>query len=120
MPNLPTAILIDLDDTILAAFGKSQGQWERVIGSFADRLAPHRPEAVIEAIQAYSQHLWADQARHKHWRHRIDDARRHIVTNALWHRSDFTEKLRRKISRPDLIEASTRGCRLPLTQTRAA
>src|ERR1051326_8897458 len=83
MPKLPTAILIDLDDTILAAFGKSAGQWERVIGSFADRLAPHRPEAVIEAIQAYSRYLWADQARHKHWRHRIGEARRHIVTSAL-------------------------------------
>lgn len=83
MLKLPTAILLDLDDTILAAFGKSAGQWERVIGGFADRLAPHRPEAVIEAIQQYSRYLWADQARHKHWRHRIGDARRHIVTSAL-------------------------------------
>jgi putative hydrolase of the HAD superfamily len=83
MTNLPTAILLDLDDTILAAFGKSQGQWERVIGSFADQLPPHRPEAVIEAIQAYSRYLGADQARHKEWRHKIDEARRHIVTNAL-------------------------------------
>ena len=83
MTKLPTAILFDLDDTILAAFGQSQGQWERVIGSFADRLAPHQPQAVIDAIQAYSRYLWADQARHKHWRHRIGDARRHIVSSAL-------------------------------------
>jgi putative hydrolase of the HAD superfamily len=83
MPKLPTAILFDLDDTILAAFGQSQGQWERVIGSFSDRLAPHRPEVVIEAIQTYSRYLWADQTRHKHWRHRIGEARRHIVSNAL-------------------------------------
>jgi putative hydrolase of the HAD superfamily len=83
MSKLPTAILLDLDDTILAAFGKSAGQWERVVGSFAERLTPHRPEAVIEAIQAYSRYLWADQTRHKEWRHKIGDARRHIVTSAL-------------------------------------
>jgi putative hydrolase of the HAD superfamily len=83
MPALPTAILLDLDDTILAAFGRSAGQWERVIGSYADRLAPHRPEAVIEAIQAYSRYLWADETRHKEWRHKIDHARRHIVSSAL-------------------------------------
>ena len=83
MPVLPRAILLDLDDTILLAFGASQGQWERVIGAYADRIAPHRPEAVIETIQAYSRWLWADQARHKDWRHRIDDARRHIVAGAF-------------------------------------
>jgi putative hydrolase of the HAD superfamily len=83
MSTLPRAILLDLDDTILAAFGKSAGQWERVVGSFAERLTPHRPEAVIEAIQAYSRYLWADQTRHKEWRHKIGDARRHIVTSAL-------------------------------------
>src|SRR5215207_10911545 len=83
MPKLPTAILIDLDDTILSAFGQAPDQWQRVIGAFADRLAPHPPDEVIAAIQAYSRHLWADQARHKHWRHRIDEARRHIVTSAF-------------------------------------
>ena len=83
MSRLPTAILFDLDDTILAAFGQSADQWRRVVAAFADRLTPHPPEAVIEAIQAYSRYLWADQARHKDWRHRIDEARRHIVSNAL-------------------------------------
>jgi putative hydrolase of the HAD superfamily len=82
MPKLPTAILLDLDDTILAAFGQAQDQWQRVIAEHAERLAPHAPDEVIAAIQAYSRHLWADQARHKHWRHRIGEARRHIVASA--------------------------------------
>ena len=30
MTDLPRAILIDLDDTILSAFGRAAGQWERV------------------------------------------------------------------------------------------
>ena len=83
MSQLPTAILLDLDDTILSAFGQAEGQWQRVIASFIEHLAPHPPEDVIAAIQAYSKHLWADQARHKHWRHRIGEARRHIVQSAF-------------------------------------
>jgi putative hydrolase of the HAD superfamily len=83
MPNLPTAILFDLDDTILAAFGQAADQWRRVVAEFADRLEPHPPADVVAAIQDYSRNLWADQARHKDWRHRIREARRHIVENAL-------------------------------------
>ncbi len=83
MPILPHAILIDLDDTILAAFGQSAGQWQRVVADFAEHLVPHPPEDVIAAIQAYSKYLWADETRHKHWRHQIGEARRHIVANAF-------------------------------------
>jgi putative hydrolase of the HAD superfamily len=83
MSQLPTAILLDLDDTILSAFGQAEGQWQRVIASFIEHLAPHPPNEVIAAIQAYSKYLWADQARHKHWRHRIGEARRHIVQSAF-------------------------------------
>lgn len=83
MARLPPAILFDLDDTILAAFGSSASQWQRVIDAAADRLAPLGPTAVITAIEAASQELWADPARHKHWRQRIDEARRHIVANAF-------------------------------------
>jgi putative hydrolase of the HAD superfamily len=84
MPHdLPRAILFDLDDTILAAFGQAQGQWQRVVAEFADRLGRHDQDTAIAAIQAYSRFLWADQARHKDWRHRIGEARRHIVHSAF-------------------------------------
>jgi putative hydrolase of the HAD superfamily len=83
MAKLPRAILFDLDDTLLVAFGPAESQWQRVIGAFADRLAPLAPAAVIAAIQDSSRELWADPARHKHWRHRIGEARRHIVANAF-------------------------------------
>src|SRR3954453_24270386 len=84
MSKLPTAILFDLDDTILAAFGQAADQWRRVVAEFADRLEPHPPADIVAAVQDYSSYLWADQARHKHWRHRIGEARRHIVENALF------------------------------------
>ena len=83
MTQLPKAILFDLDDTILSAFGQAEDQWNRVIASFAEQLAPHQPPEIVAAIQVYSHYLWADQARHKDWRHRIGEARRYIVANAF-------------------------------------
>jgi putative hydrolase of the HAD superfamily len=85
MPVLPRAILFDLDDTILAAFGHAADQWRRVMGAFADRLMPHMPDEAIAAVQDYSRWLWADEARHKHWRRQIGEARRHIVESAFAH-----------------------------------
>src|SRR5579864_2091804 len=83
MLQLPRAILLDLDDTILSAFGQAPEQWQRVIGAYADRLTAHETEQVIDAIQTFSRYLWADEGRHKHWRHRIGEARRHIVANGF-------------------------------------
>jgi putative hydrolase of the HAD superfamily len=81
--KLPRAILFDLDDTILVAFGPAQSQWQRTIDAFADRLGPIEATVIAAAIQAASTELWADPARHKYWRHRIGDARRHIVAPAI-------------------------------------
>jgi putative hydrolase of the HAD superfamily len=83
MTKLPRAILFDLDDTLLVAFGPAESQWQRVIAAFAERLAPLAPAIVIAAIQESSRDLWADPARHKHWRHRIGEARRLIVATAF-------------------------------------
>ena len=83
MPKLPRAILFDLDDTILVAFGPAESQWRRIIGAYTQHLAPLAPAAAITAIMDSSRDLWADPARHKHWRHRIGEARRRIVANAF-------------------------------------
>jgi putative hydrolase of the HAD superfamily len=81
--KLPTAILFDLDDTLLVAFGPSQSQWQRTIASFAGRLGSIEAQAVAVAITDASTELWADPSRHKYWRHRIDQARRKIVADAF-------------------------------------
>ena len=83
MAILPRAILFDLDDTILVAFGRAQSQWQRTIAAFTDRLGPIEATVIAAAIQAASTELWADPARHKYWRHRIGDARRRIVATAF-------------------------------------
>jgi putative hydrolase of the HAD superfamily len=83
MPHLPRAILFDLDDTILIAFGPAESQWERIVGAYVEHLAPLTPAAAIAAIMGSSRDLWADPAHHKHWRHRIGEARRRIVAGAF-------------------------------------
>ncbi len=83
MSKLPTAILFDLDDTLLVAFGPSASQWQRTIGSFADQLGPLEATILASAIQTASTELWADPSRHKYWRHQIDKARRKIVADAF-------------------------------------
>jgi len=83
MAILPRAILFDLDDTILVAFGPAQSQWQRTIVAFTDRLGLIEATVIAAAIQAASTELWADPARHKYWRHRIGDARRRIVATAF-------------------------------------
>ncbi len=100
--QLPKAILFDLDDTILSAFGQAEDQWNRVIASFAEQLAPHAPPEIVAAIQAYSRYLWADQARHKHWRHRIGEARRYIIANAF---AELERKAGHPVPPPELLDA---------------
>jgi putative hydrolase of the HAD superfamily len=81
--KLPRAILFDLDDTILVAFGPAQSQWQRTIATFADQLGPIEATVIAAAIEAASTELWADQARHKYWRHRTGAVRRRIVSTAF-------------------------------------
>ena len=81
--KLPRAILFDLDDTILVAFGPAQSQWQRTIAAFADQLGPIEATVIAAAIEAASTELWADPARHKYWRHRTGAARRRIVATAF-------------------------------------
>ena len=83
MTTLPRAILFDLDDTILVAFGPAQSQWQRVLASYQDHLVPLTTAAAVAAIMDSSGELWADPSRHKHWRHRIGEARRKIVADAF-------------------------------------
>jgi hypothetical protein len=81
--KLPRAILFDLDDTILVAFGPAQSQWQRTIAALAHQLGPIEATVIAAAIEAASTELWADAAQHKYWRHRTGAARRRIVATAF-------------------------------------
>lgn len=81
--TLPRAILFDLDDTIISAYAHPERAWRKVTASFAERLAPLAAEEAALAINTAARAFWSDPARHKHWRHRLLEARQRIVADAL-------------------------------------
>jgi putative hydrolase of the HAD superfamily len=120
--KLPRAILFDLDDTILVAFGPAQSQWQRTIAAFADQLGPIEATVIATAIEAASTELWADPARHKYWRHRTGAARRRIVATAfaVLAAAGHPWRLRRSVTHwpTPMTPCTTRNCRCSPMRTR--
>src|SRR5476651_2655758 len=83
MTRLPQAILFDLDDTIISAYGRPELAWSAVIAEFTSSLAPLSDAAVLTAVLATASSFWSDPGRHRAWRQKIRDARREIVARAL-------------------------------------
>jgi len=83
MKNPPRAILFDLDDTIVAAYGRPRAAWKRVADEFAAALFPLEPEDLAAAIDAQSQLLWNDPVWNREWRGRPFEARRNVVASAF-------------------------------------
>jgi putative hydrolase of the HAD superfamily len=78
---LPRAILFDLDDTILKAYGGQQEAWLSVATEFASELAPLSPHEAATAITAFSQAFWLNAD--PQWRMRLQEARRQVVTGSF-------------------------------------
>src|SRR4029078_527146 len=83
MPRLPHAILFDLDDTIISAYGRPELAWAAVIEQFSAALAPLRNQAVHDAVQRAAAAFWADPAQHRIWRQKLREARREIFARAF-------------------------------------
>lgn len=82
--HLPTAILFDLDDTLISAYGQPRNAWEKVIAEFGEDLSPLPKDQAIETISDFALEFWTDTEEHqKKWRLRLKDARREIVREAL-------------------------------------
>lgn len=81
--NLPRAVLFDLDDTILSAYGRPLEAWAKVAREFATQLAPSDPQRVADAIAAAAKAFWSDAGRHRQWRQSLAGARRLIVAESL-------------------------------------
>jgi putative hydrolase of the HAD superfamily len=79
----PRAILFDLDDTILSAYGRPEPAWLAVAEEFATELAPISPLDAVTAIMAQSRIFWADPKDHRYWRMRLFAARRETVARAF-------------------------------------
>jgi putative hydrolase of the HAD superfamily len=77
MTMLPRAMLIDMDDTILSAYGRPEIAWNKIAAEFADELKPLPPSEVAAAILGFARQFWAtaDAA----WRMKLTEARQLTV-----------------------------------------
>jgi len=85
MPDyLPKAILLDLDDTILAGSGAlSMDAWAETCNRFAGRFDGVEPGTLLSAIEEYRGWYWGDSERHRTARLNMPLARREVVAGAL-------------------------------------
>ena len=81
--NLPRALLIDLDDTILDAHRNPDEAWIGVCREFAGRLGAPSPEALHAAVLESRDWLWGDPERSRRARLNMTGTRREIVRRAL-------------------------------------
>ena len=81
--NLPRALLVDLDDTILDAHRNPDEAWVGVCREFAGRLGAASPEALHEAILESRDWVWGYPGRSRRARLNMTGTRREIVRRAL-------------------------------------
>ena len=77
MTQLPRAMLIDMDDTILSAYGRPDIAWNDVASEFAAELAPLSPQQVAAAIVDSGRKFWATAE--AAWRLKLEEARHEVV-----------------------------------------
>ena len=90
---LPRAMLIDMDDTILSAYGRPEIAWNTIAEEFAEELAPLPPPQVATAVLAYARQFWSNAG--AEWRMKLGEARRLTV------RGGFASLAARGQSSPD-------------------
>lgn len=96
--NLPLAIMIDLDDTIIA-FEVIQAEcWNRTLGEFAESVAEIGNDRLAAQIQSESGVFWSDPERHRVWRQNLELARRRIVRKSFRNLGMSNESLADKIA----------------------
>mgnify|MGYP006291633833 CR=1 FL=1 len=78
----PTALFVDLDDTLLAYTASGRNLWPSVIEGFADRL-PIEPTVLLKAIAQSSDEYWADPEQKVRGGMRLREARRQVVAGAF-------------------------------------
>jgi putative hydrolase of the HAD superfamily len=75
--RLPRAMLIDMDDTILSAYGRPEIAWNHIAGEFAGELAPVMPQQAAAAVLTFARNFWATAE--PAWRLKLEEARRIAV-----------------------------------------
>jgi putative hydrolase of the HAD superfamily len=81
MTQLPRAMLIDMDDTILSAYGRPEIAWNNVAAEFAGEFAPLPPQQVAAAVLDSARKFWS--AAGAEWRLKLEEARQIVVTDGF-------------------------------------
>lgn len=81
MTLLPRAMLIDMDDTILSAYGRPEIAWHNVTAEFAREFEPFTSQQVAAAVLDSARKFWA--VAEAEWRLKLDEARRVTVRNGF-------------------------------------
>jgi putative hydrolase of the HAD superfamily len=81
--NLPTAVLLDLDDTILDDTGCVERSWTDACQECSGTLDESHALRLREAIREIADWFWSDPDRHRIGRLDMKAARRHIAALAL-------------------------------------
>ena len=81
MTHLPRAMLIDMDDTILSAYGRPEIAWHHIAAEFAGEFAPLLPQQVAAAVLDSARQFWG--AAGAEWRLKLEEARRIVVGNGF-------------------------------------
>jgi putative hydrolase of the HAD superfamily len=82
MRPYPRALLLDMDDTILAFDHGAADCWRHVCARYA-KDAGCEPETLYQAIDEAREWFWSDPDRHREGRLRIFEARRKVVRIAF-------------------------------------
>jgi len=81
--ELPTAVFLDLDDTILDDSGTARQCWPEACAIHRDELGAHAPASLLRAIERVRRWFWADAERHRVGRLDLDSARVQVIGMAL-------------------------------------
>jgi putative hydrolase of the HAD superfamily len=81
MTELPRAMLIDMDDTILSAYGRPEIAWNKIAIEFEREFAPLAPREVAAAVLTAARKFWstADAV----WRLKLEEARQIVVKDGF-------------------------------------
>lgn len=74
---LPRAMLIDMDDTILSAYGRPEIAWNKIAEEFAAEFGPLSPRQVATSVLTYARQFWSTAE--PVWRLKLAEARRLTV-----------------------------------------
>ena len=81
--NLPGALLLDLDDTILDSYSDPDEAWLQLCHEFAASLGTVTPRELHAAVMSARDWLWDDSERARRGRLDLPQARRDIVLRAF-------------------------------------